>query len=137
MFFRYVSSQDAYPKKTTGSQIPPLPGMQAPHPVNTATFLTPNRVTTVPALSEGAAVRIQENDFNPYSLVVMNGTIVTWINEDEFFNYSVISDNDFPVSFHSGIHLKGGIFQFRFARPGTYPYHSTTTSEITGEIVVL
>ena len=106
--------------------------------VNTHTMPIPPRGPVVPTLSEGTDVKIHENDFEPYTLVVMNGTIVTWTNEDDLNNdYSVVSDNGTPVSFQSGTISKGGIFKFKFIQPGTYPYHSTITSDITGKIIVL
>ena len=128
-FFSGCTSQTTESKNTAS-------GTKAPQPVNTATFPTPDMRTFVPTLSESPNVKIQMNDFDPAILVVMNGTTVTWTNYDESMNYSVVSDNGTPESFKSGDLSKGKTFQFRFTRPGTYPYHSETISKISGKIIV-
>ena len=122
------------------SQAPPstnLPGVKDPLTMNTQPMPTFSGVAPVPTLSEKNEVKMQGNDFEPRTLVVMNGTTVTWTNDDENRNYSVVSDTGAPAAFQSGALSKGGIFTFRFAQPGTYPYHSAIPPEITGRIVVL
>jgi plastocyanin len=116
----------------------PTSGKQGSQTINTQTMPTPNRITTVPTLSDRNEVIIRGNDFEPGILVILNGTTVTWTNEDDLNNdYSIVSDTGVPEQFQSDTISKGGIFKFRFTKPGTYPYHSAITSEIAGKIVVL
>jgi plastocyanin len=113
------------------------PGTKAPLTMNTQPMPTFSGETPVPILSNGTEVKMQYNDFEPRTLIIMNGTTVTWINEDETREYSAVSDAGTPVAFQSGTLSKGGVFTFRFTQPGTYPYHSAIPPEIRGEIIVL
>ena len=122
---------------TVPELISPPGDTYAPQPVNLATFPTPERAQYIPTLSGSPAVSIEWNDFEPFSLVIMNGTTVTWTNNDPSRKCSVVSDSDAPEAFQSGTLTTGESFQFRFTRAGSYRYHSSVPPEISGEIIVL
>lgn len=113
------------------------PGMKATLTMNTQPMPTFSGEIPVPVLSNGTEVKMQYNDFEPRTLVIMNGTTVTWINEDETRDYSVVSDNTTLAAFQSGTLSKGSVFTFRFTQPGAYLYHSAVLPEIRGQIIVL
>ena len=87
-----------------------------------------------PVDAQGAAsVSIQHHMFMPDSITVHPGATVTWTNEDGA-PHTVTSDD--KGQFGSGWKLKGGVFSFTFARPGTYPYHCSIHKGMHWTVVV-
>ena len=78
--------------------------------------------------NKNAQVAIQNFAFNPTSLTVSVGTIITWINNDSVPHQ--IKSN----TFNSAPLSQGQSFSYTFASPGTYDYscaiHSSTHSQI-------
>jgi plastocyanin len=77
-------------------------------------------------------VSIQFSAYGPSQLDVLPGETVSWSNVSRR-THTVTSDTGL---FDSGHVLEGGHFEFRFNEPGTYRYHCTIHTSITGEIDV-
>lgn len=81
--------------------------------------------TTVPN-----SIVIKNFSFNPSTLTVKVGTVVTWTNEDSV-THTVESN-----TFNSGNLKKGDTFQFTFNTVGTFNYNCGPHPAMTGVIVV-
>jgi len=90
-------------------------------PVGTA----PTTTTTVPN-----SIVIKNFSFNPSTLTVKVGTVVTWTNEDSV-THTVESN-----TFNSGNLKKGDTFQFTFNTVGTFNYNCGPHPAMIGTIVV-
>jgi plastocyanin len=78
-------------------------------------------------------VWMQSNAFNPSSITVSAGTTITWRNKDSAA-HTVTSNNG---GFTSSSNISGGgTYSFQFMTAGTYPYHCTIHSGMTGQVVV-
>jgi plastocyanin len=77
-------------------------------------------------------VSIEFSAYGPSQLDVLPGETVLWSNVSRR-THTVTSDTGLFDSGHVGT---GGRFAFRFRTPGTYQYHCTIHSNITGEIDV-
>lgn len=77
-------------------------------------------------------VSVQFSAYGPSQLDVIPGDTVKWSNVSER-THTVTSDTGLFDSGHLG---PGSRFQFTFNTPGTYRYHCTIHSSITGEIDV-
>ena len=77
-------------------------------------------------------VDIKGFSFQPNSLTVQVGTIVTWVNHDSV-DHTITSDD---VKFDSGNIMSGGEFKFTFSQPGTYSYHCSIHPSMTGAVTV-
>ncbi len=75
---------------------------------------------------------IQGMAFEPNTITVAAGTTITWINKDAV-NHTVTSNTGL---FDSGMIPKDGTYQHTFSTAGTYPYHCTIHSSMTGTVVV-
>lgn len=78
------------------------------------------------------SVNIGDDFFNPSSLTVTAGTIVTWTNRGSR-GHTVTSDQG---AFDSGSLNPGGSFSFTFKDKGTFSYHCNFHSGMTAKIVV-
>lgn len=88
--------------------------------------------TTVPA---GNVVTIKNFAFDPTSLVVKTGTVVTWTNEDTAVHI-IASDASAPAPFSSGSLRQGDVYTFTFTVAGTYTYTCTLHPTMKGTIIV-
>lgn len=77
-------------------------------------------------------VYMQSLSFNPSTLTVSQGTTVTWTNK-ESVAHTVTSNTS---AFSSGSLSKGGTFSHQFNTVGTFPYHCSFHSGMTGTIIV-
>jgi len=77
-------------------------------------------------------VFIQNMSFNPSSLTVTQGTTVTWTNK-ESVTHTVTSNTSI---FNSDNLSNGGTFSYKFNTVGTFPYHCSIHSGMTGTIIV-
>jgi plastocyanin len=78
------------------------------------------------------SVTMQNNTFSPQSLTVNAGTTVTWTNKDGH-DHTVTSTTG---AFNSGNIAANGIYSYIFNTAGTYPYHCTIHSSMTGTVIV-
>jgi plastocyanin len=97
----------------------------------------------LPALAKEAAVSIVDKTFEPASITVNAGDVVTWtVTKSIGEPHSVTSGKpgtDQGTEFDSGIGLKdnGQSFKFTFDTPGTYDYFCQVHPTVmTGQIVV-
>jgi plastocyanin len=70
--------------------------------------------------------------FNPSPLTISVGTTVRWTNDDTIAHDSTSNTNVWA----SGNMNPGAHFDFTFQAAGTYPYHCTIHSGMTGTVVV-
>jgi len=102
------------------------------HPSMTA------KVIVTSAAASSARVSIENMSFVPATITVKAGTIITWTNNDSVA-HTVTSDSnlfDSGAINAPGLYTSGGSFSYTFATAGTYPYHCTYHSGMTGKVVV-
>lgn len=92
----------------------------------------PVKTTRAPASQPAAKVVIDNFTFSPASMIVLRGTIVTWVNQDDI-PHTVTSDSR---SFASDALDTDESFTFQFKTPGTYPYHCALHPHMTANIIV-
>jgi len=80
-----------------------------------------------------ASVTIQDFSFSPQTLSVKKGTAVTWTNQDSS-QHTVTGDN--TKGFASKPLGKGDSYTFTFNAAGTFTYHCSFHSSMTGTVVV-
>jgi plastocyanin len=90
-----------------------------------------NSGTTPPAPASNS-VSIVNMSFSPSSLTVTAGTTVTWTNNDGMTHTTTSND----PGFDSGNMTAGTKFTHSFSTPGTYAYHCSIHSGMTGTITV-
>ena len=78
-------------------------------------------------------VWMQSNSFTPGSITVSVNTTVTWRNKDSV-THTVTSNSGSELN--SGNISGGGTFTHQFTTAGTYAYHCTIHSGMTGTVVV-
>lgn len=77
-------------------------------------------------------VTISNFSFNPQSITVSPGTVVTWTNQDST-NHTVTSNDN---KFNSDQLKSGDSFNFTFNDTGTFSYHCSIHTNMTGQVVV-
>jgi plastocyanin len=100
-------------------------------------LLTAAMVADISAVSAaegptGEEVQIKDFMFEPVSLSVKSGSVVTWTNKDDG-PHTVASDAGL---FRSGALDTGERFTFKFDKPGTYHYVCSVHPKMVGTIVV-
>jgi Plastocyanin len=80
----------------------------------------------------GNNVLIQSSAFSPATITVTAGEMVTWTNKDAIA-HTVTSDT--PL-FDSGSIAANGVYSYTFTTVGTYHYHCTFHSMMTGIVIV-
>ena len=83
----------------------------------------------------GNTVIIKNFAFDPSSLTVKSGTVVTWTNQDGA-SHTIVSDTGSPVAFSSDSLSSGASYSFTFTQPGTYTYHCSIHPTMKGTIIV-
>jgi plastocyanin len=77
-------------------------------------------------------VRIIDNAFRPQNLTIARGTVVRWVNRGS--RTHTTTSNTTGLWNHSL--SPGDSFRHRFRRAGTFAYHCTIHTEMTGTITV-
>ena len=90
--------------------------------------------TGVAQASETRDVTIDNYTFSPGTLTVRVGTTVTWTNRD--FDVHTVTADDTPPTFKSAGLDTDDTFSFTFNKAGTYAYHCSLHSHMTGKIFV-
>jgi plastocyanin len=101
-----------------------------PTPTSIITSPTPTPATT-PTPAQ-ANVEISGFAFVPSTLTVSVGTTVTWTNKDSVTHTVTSNDN----LFNSGDLANGATFQHAFNQKGTFDYHCSIHTFMTGKIIV-
>ncbi|HJV76946.1 MAG TPA: cupredoxin family copper-binding protein [Paludibacter sp.] len=78
------------------------------------------------------SVTIQNMAFSPATITVTAGATVKWTNMDAIA-HTVTSDT--PL-FDSGSLVTNGVYSYTFTTAGTYNYHCTFHSMMTGKVIV-
>lgn len=81
-----------------------------------------------------SSISIVNGKFRPKNATVKLGATVTWTNNSDKPE-SVTSDS--PGLFDSGPLAPGATWQYTFSKAGTFPYHSTGTSQTYGSVTVV
>lgn len=76
-------------------------------------------------------VRIVDNRFRPRSITVDRGTVVKWINRDDVTHTTTSNTGLWDRTLSPG-----ESFRRRFRRRGTFLYHCTIHSNMTGSVTV-
>ena len=95
---------------------------------STAKTTSPTTGTT----TSGDTISISNFTFVPGTLTVSAGTTVTWTNNDSTAHI-VASDTGVFVS---GNLSQNAVFSYTFNNAGTYPYHCSIHTYMTGTIIV-
>ncbi|OGY21952.1 MAG: hypothetical protein A2126_01530 [Candidatus Woykebacteria bacterium GWB1_45_5] len=77
-------------------------------------------------------VSIESFSFKPSEITVKAGTEVTWMNNDSV-THTVTSDTN---AFESGELAAGETYKHTFEEIGTFAYHCTPHSSMTGKVTV-
>jgi plastocyanin len=77
-------------------------------------------------------VAIQSNAFTPLIITVPVNTTIIWTNKDA--NSHTVTSND--NSFDSGNITTNGTYSHQFTSAGTYQYHCSIHSNMTGTVIV-
>ncbi|MCX6684327.1 MAG: cupredoxin family copper-binding protein [Methanoregula sp.] len=97
---------------------------------------TPSTTATPTASTVGGnTITIKNFAFDPSSLTVKTGTVVTWVNQDGV-SHTITSDTGSPVAFSSDSLSNGASYTFTFTLPGTYTYHCSIHPSMKGTIIV-
>jgi len=81
------------------------------------------------------AVTIQDMAFSPATIKVKVGDTVTWTNQDST-SHTVTADSTSADAPDSPTLSKGDTYKFTFNKAGTYKYHCTFHSFMTGTVIV-
>lgn len=106
------------------------PGTTTPG-TNTNSQSTTNSSTTPTSTN---AVSIQSMAFSPSSITVKKGTTVTWNNNDSVPH--TVTESDGQTGPGSQTLNPGQTYSFTFNGTGTFPYHCTIHSFMTGTVTV-
>jgi plastocyanin len=87
-----------------------------------ASSATPNTVT----------VRITSTGFDPATVTVQNGDVITWTNTDKA-SHQVVGDDG---SFKSDVLKPGETYSHAFSSPGTFAYHGGINTTHRGVVAV-
>lgn len=85
-----------------------------------------------PPTDDGLGVRIEDNRFDPESIVVQVGDTVEWVNSGSNPHTVTFADLDED----SGSMASGDSFQVTFDEPGTFAYVCEIHGSMTAEVVV-
>lgn len=88
--------------------------------------------TTNTAATSGNAVSISNFAFSPANLTVKQGTTVTWTNNDST-GHTITGNNGGPAS---GTVQPGQTYSYTFSTIGTFNYHCSIHSYMTGIVTV-
>ena len=86
-------------------------------------------------MTVGNTITIKNFAFEPSTLVVKTGTVVTWTNQDAV-PHTIASDTGSPVPFSSDSLSTGASYTFTFTQPGTFTYHCSIHPSMKGTIIV-
>jgi plastocyanin len=96
----------------------------------------PSATTTPPASTGGGnSITLKNFAFDPPTLTVKTGTVVTWVNDDGA-THTIVSDAGSPAAFSSDPLSPGAFYSFTFTQPGMYPYHCSIHPSMKGTILV-
>jgi plastocyanin len=84
------------------------------------------------AAPRAITVEVKEFKFEPASITVAPGTVVTWRNGDEELHTITSTDG----LFKSSALENAGSFSYTFAKPGTYHYFCTIHPHMRADIIV-
>jgi plastocyanin len=77
-------------------------------------------------------ILIESNSFKPDNITIKAGDTITWTNKDSY-NHTVTGNN---AEFDSGNIASGAKFSFTFSKEGSYKYHCSIHTSMTGTITV-
>jgi plastocyanin len=90
-----------------------------------------NQNNQPPAPTTGT-VLMKDSSFVPDSITITKGNSVTWQNDDQYTHHVVADDGSFDL----GDQSNGEKVSYRFNKTGTYNYHCSIHTFMTGKVVV-
>ena len=81
-----------------------------------------------------SSVSIKNTAFDPISVSVSAGSVITWTNNDSVY-HQIITDSNLP-DLESGVLDSGATYSFTFSQTGTFPYHCNIHPEMKGQVTV-
>jgi plastocyanin len=87
---------------------------------------------TTPPATTAAKVIMKGSAFDPASVSIKAGGVVTWENQDGTRHDVAADDGTFKTTAFG----KGSSFSFMFAEPGTYAYSCTLHPDMKGVVIV-
>jgi len=93
---------------------------------------SPQNITTQPELPALANIDVINYAFDPSTIEVTKGAVVTWMNKDSVI-HTIISDTG---AFSSDMIYTGRTFNYTFDTVGTYNYHCGIYQTMKGTIIV-
>ncbi len=117
-------------KKIKATHTPPAPGSSAK-----STAATTSKGSTTATTAAGTSqntISLKDMAFTPATTQVAVGTTVTWVNNDTV-QHTVTSDTKL---FDSGPIDPGGKFTYTFTQAGTFAFHCSIHTSMTGSITV-
>ena len=104
---------------------------KTPNGTDTKTSTKHVKATHTPPAPD--SISITAKGFNPETLTVKVGSTVTWSNADK--NAETVT-SDTANLFTSGPLNTGALYTYTFTQAGTFTYHSSDTTPLTGKIIV-
>lgn len=80
-------------------------------------------------------INISNFSFNPSTITIKKGSIVTWVNQDSA-PHRIASGSGSPANFSSNNLNKGNTYQFTFNQTGTFNYYCAVHPSMTAKIIV-
>lgn len=102
------------------------------NPANSSSSNSSSNQNTQPQATN--SVTIQNFAFNPSDITVKKGTTVTWTNQDSTGH--TVTESDGQTGPASQVLGSGQTYSFTFNQAGTFHYHCTIHSEMTGSVTV-
>ena len=107
-------------------------GASSPTPATPGTAAPTAASSAAPSVQAGSAISIANFAFAPAAITVSVGGTVTWTNSDSA-GHTVTADDG---SFKSDTLVSGATFSQTFAKAGTFAYHCSIHSAMTGTVTV-
>jgi plastocyanin len=103
-------------------------------PANTTTKSSQQSSSDESTATTSDSVVIDNFAFSPASITVKKGTTVTWTNKDSATH--TVTENDGQNGPDSGDLAQGKAYSFTFDTVGTFKYHCTIHTAMTGTVTV-
>ena len=149
-WFAVTAADLAGNESEIGASISATIELMPPPPPKPDSFIVVNRKGSMDGLDPSWSLEIEDaadkddntNPFSPYTLTVLVGTTVAWVNHDDVDMYGyfvrrlhiVTSDTGL---FHAELTDGSNMFSYTFTETGVFDYHCDLHSWETGKVIVV
>jgi plastocyanin len=149
-WFAVTAADLAGNESEIGASISATIELMPPPPPKPDSFIVVNRKGSMDGLDPSWSLEIEDaadkddntNPFSPYTLTVLVGTTVAWVNHDDVDMYGyfvrrlhiVTSDTGL---FHAELTDGNNMFSYTFTETGVFDYHCDLHSWETGRVIVV